>query len=346
VKTFVPSQVFYEPQALDYPLGRDLAEYFREIKVPLKATTSHNRVTGITGNTAAEAYRKAKNTLVIGVRRSKTFQTCKPSAHYQLPLATSCPGKCEYCYLATTLGPKPYLRVYVNVDEILEMAREIIEKRLPEITLFEGAATSDPLPVEKFTGSLRKTINFFGKSEHGRFRFVTKFTEVDSLLNVTDKSHTRFRFSLNCEAVISNYEHGTPSASERIAAAGKVFEAGYPLGFLIAPIFRFENWQEQYAELFSIMAEHLTGNHSPDWSPEKLSFEFITHRFTARAKSNILKIFPQTSLPMEEDKRKYKFGQFGYGKYIYSRSEMEELKDFFLILTKKHFPGAGIEYFI
>lgn len=346
MKTFIPSQVFYEPQALDYPLGRDLTKYFQEIKIPLKATTSHNRVTGITGNTAAEAYRKAKNTLVIGVRRSKTFQTCKPSAHYQLPLVTSCPGKCEYCYLATTLGPKPYLRVYVNVDEILEMAREIIRKRLPEITVFEGAATSDPLPVEKYTGSLRKTINFFGKSEHGRFRFVTKFTEVDSLLDAQDNGHTRFRFSLNCEEVIRNYEHGTPSVSERILAARKVLEAGYPLGFIIAPIFRFESWQDQYAGLFNFMAEQLTGDSSLDWSPEKLSFEFITHRFTAKAKSNILKIFPQTGLPMAEDSRKYKFGQFGYGKYIYQQTEIEELKDFFLNLTNEYFPGAGIEYFI
>lgn len=346
MKTFIPGQVFYEPQALDYPLGRDLAEYFREIKIPMRATTSHNRVTGITGNTAAETYRKAKNTLVIGVRRSKTFQTCKPSAHYQLPLVTSCPGKCEYCYLATTLGPKPYLRVYVNVDEILEMAREIIEKRLPEITLFEGAATSDPLPVEKYTGSLRKTINFFGKSEHGRFRFVTKFTEVDSLLDAQDNGHTRFRFSLNCEEVIRNYEHGTPSVSERILAAKKVLEAGYPLGFIIAPIFRFESWQDQYAALFNFMAEQLTGDSSLDWSPEKLSFEFITHRFTAKAKSNILKIFPQTGLPMAEDSRKYKFGQFGYGKYIYQQTEMEELKDFFLNLTNEYFPGSGVEYFI
>jgi DNA repair photolyase len=346
LQTFIPSQVFYEPQALDYPLGKNLVDHFRQLKIPVKATTSHNRVIGITGNTAAELYRKAKKTLVIGVRRSKTFQTCKPSAHYQLPLVTSCPGKCEYCYLATTLGQKPYVRIYVNVNEILEMAQELIKKRLPEITIFEGAATSDPLPVEKYTGSLKKIINFFGETDYGRFRFVTKFTEVDSLLDAQDNGHTRFRFSLNCEEVIRNYEHGTPSVSERILAAGKVLEAGYPLGFIIAPIFRFENWKDQYTRLFILLEEQLTGSSPVDWSPDKLSLEFITHRFTVRAKSNILKIFPETSLPMAEDSRKYKFGQFGYGKYIYQQNEMDELKDFFLNLTNKHFPGAGIEYFI
>jgi spore photoproduct lyase len=316
------------------------------MKVPVKATTSHNRVTGITGKTATESYREAKRTLVIGVRRSKTFQTCKPSAHYQLTLTTSCPGMCEYCYLATTLGQKPYVRVYVNLGEILEIANELIKTRSPEITIFEGAATSDPLPSEKYTGSLKKTIDFFGKQPYGRFRFVTKFTDVESLLDAKHNGHTRFRFSLNCEDVIREYEHGTPSATERITAASKVLQAGYPLGFIIAPIFKLEDWKDQYTRLFILLEEQLSQNSSLNWSPENLTFEFITHRFTTRAKSTILKVFPQTKLQMEEHNRKYKFGQFGYGKYVYQPDEMDELKSFFLKLTHKHFTGAGIEYFV
>ncbi|HZW83831.1 MAG TPA: spore photoproduct lyase [Candidatus Deferrimicrobium sp.] len=346
MKSFKPSQVFFEPQALDYQLGRDLVDHFRQIEVPIKATTSHNRLTGIAGNTASESYFEAKRTLVIGVRRGKIFQTCKPSAHYQLPLATSCPGMCEYCYLATTLGQKPYVRVYVNVDEILEIAQDMIKLRSPEITIFEGAATSDPLPVERYTGNLKKTIQFFGEQPYGRFRFVTKFTEVESLLDAKHNGHTRFRFSLNCEEVIRNYEHGTPSAKERIVAASEVLKAGYPLGFIIAPLFRFENWEDQYTKLFILLAEHLTQNSPVNWSSEQLSFEFITHRFTPKAKSNILKVFPQNKLPMDEAIRKYKFGQFGYGKYVYRPEEMDELKAFFLRLTANYFPGAGIEYFI
>ena len=344
--TFTPHQVFYEPQALDYPLGRNLVDYFRQINIPVQATTSHNRVTGITGKTPVELYQKAKKTLVIGVRHSKTFQTCKPSAHYQLPLVTSCPGMCEYCYLATTLGPKPYVRIYVNIAEILELTQDIINKRLPEITVFEGAATSDPLPVEKYTGSLKKTINFFGKQPQGRFRFVTKFTEVENLLDANHHGHTRFRFSLNCEEIIKKFEHGTPSAKERILAAKKVGQAGYPLGFIIAPLFKFENWQEEYTKLFILLEKLLTPTISENWSPKKLSLEFITHRFTPRAKSHILKVFPQTKLPLEESKRKYKYGQFGYGKYIYPSEEMKELKTFLLQLTDKYLPTAEIKYFV
>ena len=121
-----------------------------------------------------EAYREAKRTLVVGVRKKVNFASCKPSAHYQLPLNTSCPGMCEYCYLATTLGKRPYLRVYVNIEEILAKAGDYMTQRAPEITVFEGAATSDPIPTEYLTGLLYKTIEFFWRPTAGPLSFRDK----------------------------------------------------------------------------------------------------------------------------------------------------------------------------
>ncbi|MDQ7096004.1 spore photoproduct lyase [Desulfosporosinus sp. PR] len=345
-KGFVPSRVFFEPKALDYPLGKMLVEGFQTMGVPTTPTPSHNRVTGIPGANPAQAYREAKRTLVIGVRRSEKFQSCKPSAHYQLPLVTSCPGMCEYCYLATTLGKKPYIRIYVNLDEILAIAAKLIQERSPELTYFEGAATSDPLPTEQYTGALKQTIEFFGHEEHGRFRFVTKFTEVDSLLSARHEGHTRFRFSLNCATVVQRFEHLTPAPEDRIVAAGKVLKAGYPLGFIIAPVFRFPGWQEEYRRLLERTAEELEKLAPGGWSPEQLTLEFISHRYTLKAKARILEVFPASSLPMAEEERKFKYGQFGYGKYIYPPETLAELREFFQDQVKLYFPAAKVEYFI
>ncbi len=338
---FQPKRVFFEQDALEYPLGDKLWRHFKKEGVELKVIGSHNRVTGIPGKTPQEAYMEAKRTFVVGVRRTLKFETCKPSAHYQLPLCTSCIGKCEYCYLNTTLGKKPYLRVYVNIEEILQRTKDYIEERKPEITYFEGAATSDPLPFEAYTGSLAKTIEFFSKEEKGRFRFVTKFTEVDSLLALVHNKHTRIRFSLNTQRIIGDYEHNTPSLQERIEAAGKVAAAGYPVGFLIAPVFVYPNWQEEY----SFLLEQLEQVLSPQ-SQQDLSFEIISHRFTARAKANIMQIFPFTTLPMLEEERKFKYGQFGYGKYVYPKDEMTEIKEFFTDRVEKIFPQATLNYIV
>ncbi|RYD05451.1 radical SAM protein [Desulforamulus aquiferis] len=338
---FKPKRVFIEQAALNYDLGRGLQDRFRSEGIPVSVLGAHNRVTGIPGKTPQEAFLEAKRTLVIGVRKVKEFQTCKPSAHYQLPLVSSCPGKCEYCYLLTNLGKRPYVKVYVNIEEVLERAQGYINERLPQHTIFEGAATSDPIPVERYTGAIKKSIEFFGRQSHGRFRFVTKFTDVDSLLDTRHNGKTRFRFSLNSDYVIKAFEHGTPTMPERVAAAGRAGAAGFPLGFLIAPIFLYEGWQKGYGDLFEALNTTL-----PKESRKDLTFELITHRFTSRAKNNIREVFPNSQLDMREDTRQFKYGQFGYGKFVYPKERMGEVRDFMEGLLKQHFPQAKVEYLV
>ena len=341
ISPFVPKRVIFEQQALEYPLGQELYERFKEMDIPIGFTGSHNRVTGIPGRTHQEAFGEAKRTLVVGIKKGKEFSGCKPSAHYQLPLTTSCPSMCEYCYLATTLGKKPYLRVYVNIVDILKQAENYIQERSPEITWFEGAATSDPIPTEYLTGLLHTTIEFFANQPLGRFRFVTKHDKVDSLLTTVHNGHTRFRFSVNAATIIEKYEHATSTMAERVIAAGKVARAGYPLGFIIAPIFYYDHWEQDYHSLLEALDEQL-----PQAARSDLTFELISHRFTKRAKSNILALFPGTTLPLEESDRKYKYGQFGYGKYIYQEQAMNQMKNYMTATVAKYFPQAKVEYFV
>lgn len=335
---FQPERVFFEKNALSYPLGEKLYSYFKQKGSKVGFTTSHNRVTGIPGKTPREKFSRAKRTLVVGVRKSKEFATCRPSAHYQLPLATGCPGFCQYCYLHTNLGRNPYIRIYVNQEEILERAEKYINQHLPEITIFEGAATADPLSVEAYSGALEKAITFFAGHEHARFRFVTKFTDVDSLLALEHRNKTRFRFSINTPQVIAEYEGATPRLEARLSAAEKVAAAGYPLGLMIAPIFINGNWKQDY----TILLEKL----QPFANRTDLTFELITHRFTARAKRVIMDLFPETKLPLVEENRAFKWGQFGYGKYVYSKETMAEIEAFFREKITRQFPQAKIDYFV
>ena len=75
-------------------------------------------------------------------------------------------------------------------------------------------------------------------------------------------------------------------------------------------------------------------------------FEVISHRYTTKAKNRILQIFPETTLPMEEEDRKYKYGQFGYGKYVYTPEQLKEMKEFFKTEIKDAFPESIIRYII
>ena len=345
MQSFIPSLVIIRKNALDYPLGKKLYKLFsedkHEQKTEVKIAPPRGRLPLDYDLPFRKKFHRAKRILLVGVRTVNNFQTCKPSAHFQLPLVSGCPGHCHYCYLSTNLGKSPYVKTYVNIEEILDRAQEYIDDRKPEETVFEGAATSDPLPIEKYTGSLAQTIKFFADNKSGRFRFVSKFNQVDSLLELKHNNHTEIRFSLNSKEIINRYEPGTPELSERIKAAAKTIRAGYPTGLLIAPLFITENWQQEYNDLLKSIKKHF-----PEEKIEKLTLEIITHRFTERAREIINKAYPQNKLPMNEENRQFKYGQFGYGKYIYPQEQRDELENFFRQKTKKHLPGAKIKYFI
>lgn len=336
---WLPRRVFIEEKALDYPRGRGMLEAFKGYGVPVEILGRGGRVGGFQSLPPLQVLQEAKKTLVVRVHKARDFAPCRPSAHYQLPLASSCPGRCEYCYLYTQLGKRPYLRAYVNVEEILERARVYMEERGPEETAFEGSATSDPLPLEPFTGSLAAAITFFGQEKLGRFRFVTKFTRVESLLSLHHNGHTRFRFSVNAEKVIQDFEHATPSLKERLKALGKVAAAGYPLGLLIAPVFLEEGWRRRYEDLLALLSRELAPY-------PHVTLEIILHRFTSRAKTAIQDLYPDSHLPLEEGERRFKYGQFGYGKFVYPKELYREAEEFFLEGIEKHLPSAKLEYLV
>lgn len=339
---FIPKRIIFEKNSLDYDMAQSIFDRFKDRNdVEIIKLDSNRYKEYIPGDNLFSQYREGKRTLIVGTKKSLKFQSCKPSANYQLPLVSGCMGQCEYCYLNTRLGDKPFIRVHVNIDEILSQAQKYMDERLPEITIFEGSATSDPLPLEPYTHSLKKTIEFFGKTQKGRFRFVTKYNDIDSLLSIRHNGHTEIRFSINTPSVIEKYEHITASCEKRIEACVKAAEAGYPAGFLIAPVFIYENWKDEYHNLLLNLKKHI-----PDNLKFPITFEIISHRYTSTAKNRILEVFPETKLPMKDEERKFKFGQFGYGKYLYPKEDIEEIKIFFKDDIQHLFKNSEIKYII
>lgn len=341
MKLFYPERVFFEPSSLKYPLGQHLLNTFEEKGIEIIKAPIQKVLTSIPGKTENQKYARAKKTLVIATKKSMNLDVCKPSADFEFSLATNCPGNCEYCYLHTTQAFKPYLRTYVNLEDIFNTINKYISKKTDDITTFEVASAGDPLAIEHITGSLAKTIELFGSLDRGRLRVVTKFDNVDPLLTLKHNQHTRFRVSINSRYVIDTFEHNTANFSERIVAASKLAKAGYPIGFIVAPIMVYDNWKEEYKELFDLLKEKIdTGKSS---SP--VTFELIQHRFTSTAKNVILNRFPNTKLDMNEADRTLKWGMYGRFKYVYPKETANEIKEYISTMIKERFPQGHIEYF-
>ena len=343
---FIPERAFIDEDALAYPLTQEIRDRLRDLRVPVRVLSARQRP-DIPGSSPTAVYSQSKKTLVVRVRKEGEFQTCKPSAHYQIPLVSSCPGLCEYCYLQATLGPRPYVRVYANLEEVLSASQRLATRREPEVTVFEGSATSDPLAVEHITGSLRRTIEFLGDKDKSRFKFVTKFSDVEPLLGAAHGGNTTVRFSVNAHHVIRTFEHGTAGLDERLQAMKKVREDRYPVGIMVGPVIRFAGWEDGYRDLLRGLARAIgesTG--SGEASDGAIPIEIITHRFTSRAKKNILTVFPRSTLPMDESARRLVHGQFGYTKYVYPPETMEEMREFFEREIAEALPQARVQYFV
>ncbi len=349
-RPFVPDIAYFDADALGYPLGAELRQRLHGLGVKIVVLPEGRRTPrrGRVGGAAAE-YVQAKSILVAGVERGKTFQKCRPSADYQLPLAKSCPGMCAYCYLQTTLGVRPYVRVSVNLEEILAIADGYAERNRPGPTTFEAAATGDPVATEWLTGLLAGAIAHTARREDMLLRVVTKFAAVDSLLGVPHRGRTRVRLSVNTPAVVERWERGTSPLAARLEAAAKLAAAGYPIGFLVAPVFAEGDWQPEYANLIDLLADTLVGGGvaiSPGADGKGLTFEAVTHRFTPRARELIDSRHARTGLPMGEEGRVWRMGQFGYGKYLYRPETVGEVKEFFRRRIEQRFPGATLEYVV
>jgi spore photoproduct lyase len=83
----------------------------------------------------------------------------------------------------------------------------------------------------------------------------------------------------------------------------------------------------------------------PDFAKKDLTFEFIQHRFTKPAKKVILQNYPMTKLELDEEKRKWKWGRYGIGKYVYKDEEQAEIRETLSGYLRRFFPDAKLEYF-
>ena len=334
---FVPKMVFVNESAIGYDACEKMIAAFRKAG----STIVKGRPRLPRGLGPRLKYVRAKAIVVLSRDKSPSFLKCRPSADFQLNLIRGCPGSCEYCYLQTTMGPAPYIRIMVNVDEILSKAEQLCMKRLPKETTFEAAAVSDPIPVERYTGSIRSAIEFFGRDNlRARLRLVTKFTDVDSLIGIAHNGSTRVRFSLEAEEFHKDFERGMPSTDEKIEAAKKLSDAGYPIGFLIAPVF-LEKSIGPYSDLLIKLRDAF-----PKGLPDDTTFEFVSHRFTERARSLILSRHPGTCLPMSKEQRQVRTGQFGYKKYVYPKNKLNSAKQELIDLVERILPDGRIEYFV
>ncbi len=345
-----PKRVLVTKSAREWPLTERIIERSTAAGAEI-VNLSHDRISGLKGETAAATYRNAKSTLAVIVASpsKRRPQPIPPSADFRFDLATGCPAHCQYCYLAGSLKGPPVTRVHANLPEVLaELAPclgqgTITSKsrhRAGEGTTFEASCYTDPLGIEPMTGLLSDTIAWFGKWDADvQLRFTTKYDGIEPLLDIDHRGRTRARFSVNAEPITRRFEGGTAKLADRLSAMGRLAEAGYPVGLTIAPIMPIEDWEHHYTELLDQAAQALSRINRPN-----VTIELITHRFTPGSKAVLTEWYPASALEMDEQVRVQKRTKFGSVKFVYPRDLMADMKAFFNRQVPQALPDGHLLY--
>lgn len=308
-------KVYYEPDVLNYELGKILRSKYKDLSwVEIE---SHNRIPELTSSDNKD-FPKLKRLLIIGIRKTHKYVENHKVSDWLVPYTSSgCRAMCLYCYLVCNYNKCSYLRLFVNREQMLD--RLLKKSFAAEPQTFEIGSNSDLVLENIITDNLNYTIERFSREGRGHLTFPTKFDMVKPLLNLDHKGKTIFRMSFNPQEVIRRIELGTSQLSARIHALNDVAEAGYPVGFLIAPVILVPDWKRLYSELIEQLADELSEKVKQKGFIEiiLMTYSFVHNAINSDAFPNATKLLD----------REIMTGR-GRGKYSYRNDVRAEAEDF------------------
>jgi spore photoproduct lyase len=333
---FVPTGVYYEKNAENYPLGAELLCRYRNLGVPCIEIENHNNIEFMRKRPNSEFGRMKRN-LVLGVRKSLKYVPNFKTSDFLVPYTSSgCIAKCLYCYLVCHYNKCAYLRIFVNREQMMEKLIATTNGSAKPLT-FEIGSNSDLVLENTITGNLEWTIEKFSHARQGFITLPTKFSFVEPLLGLSHKGRTIIRMSLNPESIIRQVELGTSSLKARLLALNRLKSAGYGIGVLIAPVIMLPGWQQLYGEMIEYAESVLV-----DQVKKELSFEIIFMTY-----SNVHRIINRDAFPGAVELYDSKSMTFrGRRKYAYRRDLREKGEAFLRETVTKYFPKSRICYVV
>lgn len=328
-----PSKIYYEPEVLNYDLGKQLYKKYETLEwTPI---TSHNNIEELRAKENSE-FEALKRLLILGIRKTHKYSENHKVSDYLVPFTSSgCSAMCLYCYLVCNYNKCSYLRIFANREEMLERLVRFSRKNEKELT-FEIGSNSDLILENTITNNLPFVIDQFVREGKGNLTFPTKFSMVDDLLPLDHQQRVIFRMSVNPDEIIANIEIGTASLVNRVEAINKMVEAGYKVGILIAPVILLENWKEQYTRLLDILNDTLSAKMKKQMFIEIIfmTYSFVHRKINTEAFPEAIELYNQEAM----------VGR-GLGKYCY-RPEFRQIGEVFLKEEiEKRFGEGKILYF-
>ncbi|PIS11946.1 MAG: hypothetical protein COT73_01170 [Bdellovibrio sp. CG10_big_fil_rev_8_21_14_0_10_47_8] len=252
-------KIYLDESSRNSELAQRLTEIFPSEKISwVKGLPSQD-----SGPLSAKQFGQSKKQLYVKPFEGHFFKRCPGSTqkkvltccnYYVLNLGQQCNMNCSYCYLQSYLNT-PAMLMYSNIDQALQELEEMAAAH-PDLPYRVGTGeVIDSLSLDPLTLYSRKLISFFRRYPKWTLEFKTKSDCVDQFLDCEHAGNVVVSWSINAPQVIDKEEHGTASFEQRLAAAKKCVDRGFPIAFHIDPLIYHPGWKQNYQTMMTRIQE-------------------------------------------------------------------------------------------
>ena len=169
-------------------------------------------------------------------------------ARVQFDTIYGCPHGCKYCQAGKVAV------IFTNLEEFVE--KQVIptaeQEPWQKVFMFNSCLSDTPC-FEPEYGLSKLLADYYASTRDQHYLIHTKSANVDFLCDLDHRGHTIMLWSLTSDTASRVVEPGTASAEERIEAARRCQEAGYPIRFKLKPIVPVRGWREEYRRVIEML---------------------------------------------------------------------------------------------
>jgi len=255
-------------------------------------------------NRKAQNFRLQKqNPALILAKKHKGFVLPAPESYgiggdknYYFSHMMNCIYDCRYCFLQGMYRSANYV-VFVNFQSFADEIRKISEQHVDESVYFFSGYDCDSLALEPVTKFIDFILPVFEKLPNAFLELRTKSTQIRGLLDRPALDNCIVAFSLSPDNIVKSLEAKTASLEKRIDALQKLQSKGWLIGLRFDPLIYFDNYKEEYTNLFEKVFAALDVDriHSVSLGGFRMPEKFF---------KNMVKLYPEEKLfasTLEED---------------------------------------------
>lgn len=288
--SFKPRALYIDKAVINLPQTQKVIQYFDELKpILIDDPSILKKPLPLT---------EAKKTLLVTKSQGQIVKACQGLGdyvccdYYTVSFLSNCHFDCSYCILQDYLENNPVITFFANTPDIFAAIDQKLKKAQGTVRIGTGEL-ADSLALNPVFHYAEELIEFAAKKSNLLIELKTKSDCVDEILNLNHNRKTVISFSINPQAYIDLEEHKCASLDQRLTAAKKLTDAGYPVAFHFDPLLALENWSHEYQKLVKQVASRIPKKQIAWVSMGSL-------RYTPKLKDQMLHRFPKSKLHAQE----------------------------------------------